>query len=302
VRRGRRLRPLPDCSQAFIDGDITGAQVDVITALRTPPTEGALARDEETLVGQVSTLPFRTFVRVAEYWKQLADPDGAETDDQERRAGRDVYLDQSFGGMWLGKITLDPISGAIVGGELERLEQEMFKADWSEAGDRLGHDPTVAGLARTPGQRRADALVEMATRSQMALSDSRRPFPLFSVLIDREQLRGRVCELADGTVLAPGSHVPWLDSAVIERVVFAPDRRVEVSNKARVFSGATRRAIALRDRSASTLTATSRRRPARRTTSSPGSTVDPQWKKEENGQMLCQFHNLQKNGRPPPDD
>ena len=80
------------------------------------------------------------------YWKQLADPDGAEHDDEERRGRRDVYLEQSFGGMWLGKITLDPISGAIVGGELERLEQQMFEADWAAAKERLGFDPAASSV------------------------------------------------------------------------------------------------------------------------------------------------------------
>ena len=82
----------------------------------------------------------------------------------------------------------------------------------------------------------------------MAPSNGRRPSPLFSVLIDYEALRGRVCELAQGTAVAPGSLLPWLDEALIERVVFAPARRVEVSETARLFSGATRRAIELRDR------------------------------------------------------
>jgi hypothetical protein len=33
----------------------------------------------------------------------------------------------------LGKITLDPIAGAIVSNELERINQELFESDWAEA-------------------------------------------------------------------------------------------------------------------------------------------------------------------------
>jgi len=248
VRRGRELRHLPDCAQAWEQGDITAAQVDAIIPLRHGSTEEALTRDEEMLVIQAATLRYESFVKAVDYWKQMADPDGVEEDEQRRQARRDVYLERSLGGMWLGQITLDPISGTIVGGELERLEQIMFRADWAEARAALGRDPTVADLARTPGQRRADALVEMATRSRTVPADGRRPFPLFSVLIDYESMRGRVCELADGTVIAPGSLLPWLTEAYLERVVFAPDRRVEVSSTARLFTGATRRAIELRDR------------------------------------------------------
>ncbi len=247
---------------------------------------------------QASTLRHQSFQRVAAYWKQMADPDGAEDDDERRRARRDVYLESSFGGMWLGRITLDPISGAIVGGELERIEKELFEADWADAKQVLGRDPSTCELARTPGQRRADALVEMATRAKMAPADGRRPGPLFSVLVDYRTLTSRVCELADGTVVAPGSLLPWLTEAYLERVVFAPERRVEVSAKARLFSGATRRAIELRDRQC---THPYCEVPASRCEADhilpyneDGLTT------EENGRMLCGFHNRQRNGRPPP--
>ena len=300
IRRGRELRHLPVVAEAWAQGTITAAQVDVVTPLYGPATEEALARDEPLLVEQAITLPYRSFVRAAAYWKQLADPDGAEMDDEARRGRRDVYLAHSFGGMWLGRITLDPISGAIVAGELERLEQEMFDADWAQAKESPGNEPTLALLARSPGQRRADALVEMATRSQMAPSDGRRPAPLFSVLIDYTRLRDQVCELADGTVLAPGALLPWLTSGYIERVVFAPGRRSEVSDTARIFTGATRRAIELRDRECTHPYCDV---PADKCQcdhivpyGDGGLTI------EENGRMLCPWHNRQRNGQPPPDD
>ena len=126
-----------------------------------------------------------------------------------------MYLEASFAGRWLGKITLDPIAGAIVGGELERLEGELFEADWAEARTELGRDPAVGELGRTPGQRRADALVEMATRSRTAPEGGRRPAPLFSVLVDYPTLAGRVCELAQGMAVTPGSLLPWLDAALV---------------------------------------------------------------------------------------
>jgi hypothetical protein len=298
IRRGRSLRHLPDCARAWADGDVTAAQVDVIADLRSDSTADALARDEEVLVRQASTLRYDSFARAAAYWKQLADPDGVEDDEERRRSDREVYLDSSFGGMWLGKITLDPISGSIVGAELERLERAMFEAEWAAARADLGRDPTVADLVRTPGQRRADALVEMATRSRIAPGDGRRPTPLFSVLIDYETLRGRVCELAGGTVIAPGSLLPWLDEAYLERVVFAPDRRVEVSTTARLFSGATRRAIELRDRECThpycDIPASSCQVDHIVPFTAGGPTI------EENGRLLCGFHNRLRTARPPP--
>jgi hypothetical protein len=184
VRRGRRLRQLPACAEAWSAGEITGAHVDTIAALRRPATEAALDRDEAMLVDQARTLRYESFVRAVAYWEQFADPDGTEAEAEARRSRREVYLEASFAGMWLGKMTLDPLAGAIVSGELERLEGELFEADWAEAARSLGRDPTVGELSRTPGQRRADALVEMATRSRTAPEGGRRPAPLFSVLVD----------------------------------------------------------------------------------------------------------------------
>ncbi len=85
------------------------------------------------LVSQASTLRYDHFVRAAAYWQQLADPDGAEDDEERRRDKRDVYLDASFSGMWFGRMTLDPISGTVVSTELERLERGLFEADWAQA-------------------------------------------------------------------------------------------------------------------------------------------------------------------------
>jgi hypothetical protein len=298
VRRGRALHALPDVERAWMKGDVCGSHLDVMAALRCPETEAALARDEAMLVGQACRLRFDEFCRATAYWKQLADPWAADQEAERRRARRDVYLVNSFAGTWLGAMTLDPISGSIVSAELERLEHQLFEADWAKARDTLGHDPGPAELPRTPGQRRADALVEMATRSKSAPEDARRPAPLFTVLVGWETLHGRICELEDGTVVAPGELLSWLDRADLERAVFAPGRRVEISPRTRLFTGATRRAIEVRDR---------------RCTHPFCDVVAPfchadhiqPWAlggptTQENGRLLCPSHNGERNERPPP--
>jgi hypothetical protein len=300
VRRGRQLRRLRDLAGAWVDGDITGSHVDTVAGLRRAATEEALVRDEALLVEQARTLRFDAFVRATAYWEQLADPEGAEEDHEKRHARREVYLASSFGGMWLGKITLDPISGTIVAGELDRLEHELFEADWAAARALLGRDPSAGDLSRTPGQRRADALVEMATRSRSTTAEGRRPAPLFTVLVDYPTaLCGRICELAQGTVVPPGSLLPWLDQAYFERVVFEPDRRVEVSATARLFTGATRRAIELRDRECTHPFCDVPAASCQVDHITPYTAGGPTT--QENGRLLCGFHNRLRNERPPPD-
>jgi hypothetical protein len=179
VRLGRTLGHLPAVAQAWRDGAIGEDAARAIASARRHRTEAAMARDEEMLVAQAQELGFEDFTGVLEYCKQLADPDGAEASDEERRAARDVFFESSLGGMWLGQMTLDPISGSIVAGELNRLEHQLFEADCAEAKERLGKTARIEELARTSGQRRADALVEMATRSRSAPAEGIRPAPLF---------------------------------------------------------------------------------------------------------------------------
>ena len=207
------------------------------------------ARDEAKLVEHAKALSFANFERLLHRWHEAAAPDDAEARATSQRDDRAVHLSQSYEGMWFGDLVLDPISGAIVADELRRIEKALFEADWAAAKERLGREPTLDDLGRTPAQRRADALVEMATRSRTAPADGRRPAPLFTVLVGIETFTGRVCELANRTPITPGSLVPWLTEADVERVVFSgPNRVIEVSHRRRFFDGALRRIIEVRDR------------------------------------------------------
>jgi hypothetical protein len=299
IRRGRALRHLPAFAEAWSAGQVCGAHVDIMVALRREATEALLERDEAMLVDQARSLSFASFGRLAAYWEQQADPDGTEADAEERRTRRDVYLVQSFSNLWLGKMTLDPVSGAIVSDELGRLEKELFEKDWAEARTTLGREPTSPDLSRSAAQRRADALVEMATRSKTAPPDGRRPAPLFTVLVDYETICGRTCELAQGAVVTPGSLLPWMDRAYLERAVFGPQGRVEVGTTARLFTGATRRAIELRDRGCTHPYCQDPVGACEVDHILPYAQGGPTT--QENGRLLCGFHNRLRNQRPPPD-
>jgi hypothetical protein len=299
VRRGRRLRHLPYFEEAWAAGLITAAHIDVVARVRRPATEWALARDEPLLVEQAKTLQFRDFVRVIAYWELHADPIGAEEAAERAIDGRDVYLTPSLGGIFLGRITLDPISGAQVHGELARIVNELYQADHTEAADRLGRSPKVDELRRTNRQRWADALVEMAVRSGTAPANGRRPEPLFSVLVNHEALIGPMCQMAQsGIVLPPGSLLRWLEQADFERAVFLPDNRVEVSETSRFFTGALRHALELRDLECAHPycdMAVDRCQADHIIEWHLGGLTN-----QKNGRMLCAFHNRLRNQRPPP--
>ncbi len=300
VRHGRAVRQMPETAVAWLDGRIGDAHVGVLCRARTGRDE-QFDEAEGTLAGVAVEHRFFEFCRAVAYWCQAADPDRADEEAEAQRARRRVHLSQTLEDMWAGDLLLDPISGAIVSGELARLEQQLFKADWAEATDRLGREPTIDELARTPAQRRADALVEMATRSKTAPKNGRRPAPLFTVLVGYETFAGRICELANGQVIAPGALLPWLTDAYVERVVFdGPSRVIDVSWWQRLFTGATRRSVQVRDRWCYHPTCELPAEACQVDHIQPYDAGGPTT--QANGRAACGFHNRNRpRAQPPPD-
>ncbi len=245
---GRALRHRPATEEAWLAGDIGIAHVSALAEARTASAEEALARDEAMLVGQARHLQFRHFARTLAYWAQLADPDGSEKEAAKIHDRRRLHLSSSWKGQWYLDGVFDAIGGEILCQELKRIEKELFDADWAEAKARVGEGVCAGDLHRTPAQRRADALVEMARRSAAVPEGSRLPEPLFNVTIDHQTFQ-RVCELARGSVVTPGSLVPWLSEGWVQRVVFdGPERVKNVGVRKRLFTGATRTAVLVRER------------------------------------------------------
>jgi hypothetical protein len=300
VRLGRALRHMGGVEAAWLAGEIGEAQVRLLAGARTPATAECFARDESMLVEQARTLGYGAFARCVAYWGQLADPEGTDRSAAARFAARRLHLSETFDGSWALDGLLDPINGAIVAKALGAIEQEFFQADWAEARERSGEDVRASHLARTPAQRRADALVEMAKRSMALPAGARLPEPLFSVLVGYETFAGRVCELANRRVVAPADLARWLDEAWVERVVFdGPERVRDVGVRRRLFAGATKRAVQVRDKECFHPTC---EEPAEaceidhvQPWAAGGLTT------EANGRVACGFHNRQRDGaRPPP--
>ena len=299
LRRGKALATMPLVTQAWMNGDIGAAHVDALIRVKRPVTEEALSRDEEILVDVARTLKFAEFATVVDSWEHYADQDGTDEAAEAKRTQRDVYLYPSPGG-YLGEMRFDTIGGAIVSKELKRIEEELFEADRAEAKERLGRDPRHDELARTPAQRRADAMIEMAVRSAAAnVVEGRRPAPLFTVVIDYPTLWGRISQLEQGPVVAPGSLLSWLDSATFERIVFAPNKRGECSVTSRFFTGATRRVVEVRDQQCQHEFCDRRAEECQIDHIVPFSQGG--LTEQGNAQVLCGPHNRMRYERPPPD-
>jgi Domain of unknown function (DUF222) len=299
LRLGRAMAHMPVVKEAWEKGDIKTAQVERLVKAKTPRTEESFCRDEEMLVKEAKKLKFDAFNSVMDYWENLADPDGANEADLARIERRKAWLAKSGGG-YFGQMNFDQVSGTIVYDELSRIEKELFEADWAEAKERLGREPKVHELRRTKDQRGADAMVEMARRSGTTPAGGKRPRPLFTFLVGYETFKGRISELENGLVVSPDTMFPWMGEADFERVVFSPGKRIEVSVRSRLFKGATKRAIELRDRQCThpycDLLADKCQADHVITWNQGGPT------QQENGRLLCGFHNRLRNGREPPDE
>jgi hypothetical protein len=299
-RLGYAIRTMPLTEAAWLEGAISAAHVGRLAALHKGVTKAAFERDEEMLVGFARHLTYAEFEQAIDYWRLHADPDGAERDAGAVHEGRHASVHESFQGARVGQFLLGPVEGEIFETEFRARQDELFEADWCEAKAALGRDPSVDDLARTPDQRRADALVEMAIRSASTPPGAQRPRPLVTFLVGYEHYARPVCELASGRVVTPGTVARHLDEADLERALFRSPRRAEISATSRLFTGATRRAIEVRDGRCRHPFCD---RPAARCQVdhvvpwiNNGPTV------QSNGRVYCAFHNRLRNRAPFPRD
>jgi hypothetical protein len=249
VRHAHAVASLPTVEEAWETGRIGPVHVAALLRLDTPRTHEAFVEGHQVLVDAAGSQHYAKFKQACDYWALHADPDGAEQHAEAGRDGRCLHHNQSWRGQWHGTYSLDPVSGTVFAETLEAIEQELFETDWAQAKVRLGRTPNHRELARTPAQRRADALVEMAVRARTAPPDGKRPRPLISVLVGYETFAGPVCEAFNRTVLTPTTIAQWLTGADVERIVFDPASRViDVGHRTRFYRGALRHGIEIRDR------------------------------------------------------
>lgn len=252
IARARATRRCPLTAAAVVEGVLSVDQFQVITAANIPPRATLFAEAEAMLVRECSRLDLRGTRIFIHRWCETVDEllDTERSRDRERHladgtdpepcpaplphADARLFASRSFEGRLVLDGDLDPIGAEIITNELRRLEQQLRRTDKRD------------GITRSPAQRRAAALIEMATRSATAPANGRRPRPLFSVTVGNETM-ARLCSLASGVLLSSGDLVPHLDTAMLETVLFADHTTLISISRQRTFRGAIRRAIQVRD-------------------------------------------------------
>ncbi len=228
----------------------------------------------------------------------MHEPDEVEVAAQSAFEQRRAHGSRVLDSMVAVDARLDPVGGEIWRRELDRIEQELWEADWAEARERLGEAACEADLWRTRPQRRADAMRIMAERSAAKPADATEARVLLQVLTGDKSLE-RICELSNGRVVTPGQIVPHLDKADVERIVFdGPSKVIDVGVRQRLFRGATRTAVLVRDRGCTDPSCDAPMDRCEVDHIIPW--ADGGLTTQDNGQGHCGFHNRRKGRTPPP--
>jgi Domain of unknown function (DUF222)/HNH endonuclease len=240
VRRARSLDQMPEVARAFAEGEVSGAAVDELARTKEAAPE-AFARSEGALVEVARTVGHGELRRVTATWRAAAHPERALADEDERHERRRLDICPDANGM-------TRVSGEFDGEGGQSLITAIRAV--MDAWARSGTDAD----ARTPAQRRADALGEicrqwLASRDRPTVGGER---PHVVVTIDHrallEQSAGHA-ELADTGSITPEAARRLVCDAQITRVITGPGSEpLELGRTTKVVPPGLRRAVSIRDR------------------------------------------------------
>ncbi len=140
----KRMAHMPLAREAFAAGRLSEAGLGLLARAWSARVAEPFARDEELLLRWTMRLAYRDAKVLVDTWVARADPERAESAEQERFDRRRLHVSEMFDGMVRGDFLLDPEGAAIVRDAIAYLSRP------------------AADDTRTPAQRRADALVSMA--------------------------------------------------------------------------------------------------------------------------------------------
>lgn len=240
VRAARLTRNYDRVAKALAAGDVTVAQVDALARVARN-REDLFFRDVDVLVDAAMAHSPGELSLIAQRWRHLAD-DAVPGDDPEKmHEQRFLHASPTLHGTVRLDGELDPEGGAVLLAALDRYDTPDSVDDPLEA--------------RTLAQRRADALVDIASDSLRGVRAGERPRAAAELLIDPESLVGTVpanlrrarCDLAGVGPIPVETARRLLCDSVIGRVVASPSEVLDVGRRVQFPTAAQRRAVKARD-------------------------------------------------------
>ena len=181
VHLARSLKAMPVVSDALSSGEISLCHA---RRLAKASAHDGFSDVEALLCDHARGLSYAAFDKAVSYWEHLVDTNAAEHDATFKEQRREFHASMTFDGMGRLDGWLDPISFEEFRNALDRIEAELFNNDLRDAQAEHVHKH-AAELWRTPAQRRADALVEMARRATAVPEGAKTPEPLVIIHMDK---------------------------------------------------------------------------------------------------------------------
>jgi hypothetical protein len=273
AREQHTLEAMPAFAAAFETGAVSTCVVRRLARLHANPRiSDKVEALDHTLVAHAVAKPYAWFDAHCRDLERVLDEDGADRANERANAGRDVVISQNFDSSW----KLGGGCGALDGARLREIFDHFVDAEWHTDWDAAkvihGEATTPEHLARTPAQRRFDALLAMAEAAATNPSIVGAKGIITDIVIDQETFERELARLLD--VDAPEADLADTDQRLarfrcatstgyqvsareavlnaltnqIRRVVVNTDSVViDLGRKQRLFTGSARLAVQLRD-------------------------------------------------------
>ena len=234
VTISRQLEELPETQKAFAGGELGYHHVCFMARTADHIGAAAVRKSEAGLLQAAARMDPGQFTGVLKDFEHRVDAAAALTEANRAHQRRYLHLSEPLDGLVHLDGLLDAEGGAIITTALNALMGPAAKDD-----------------DRSAGQRRADALLELARRQAGGSADGSGPRPQLVIRAGLETLLGTpgagAGELEWGGSV-PGETVRRLAcDAALTRILGKGELEAEVSQATRTIPPATRRALATRD-------------------------------------------------------
>ena len=241
LKTARVVASAPVIADAVADGRLPVARAEALTSVVTARTSGAFVRDQQILLDAVATLAVDEASKLARWWQQRADQDGAEPQDTQGRLRCTVAGDGTT--HLAGSLGVE--EGAVFRNMLEGIADQLWRASRDPNGPEKRPATNNAAL-------RAEALVEMARRAGAADPNRTGARPSVTVLLDLDTLEARAghpVEVDDAGLVTAEAARRLACDADISRLLTGPDGSlVDLGRTTRTATADQWRLLRLRDR------------------------------------------------------
>jgi hypothetical protein len=234
---GAQLEALPKVAAALGAGEISFQSASELCHLRDQLGEKRDLFDEDEMLGHARAYSVYGLRKLCRFARHIADPDGFFNDAEESFTRRRLHISQMPDGMFAVDGTLDPVSGAAFKTAVDVLAKPKGPED-----------------ERTPKQRRADAVGELAMHAmeQGTLPRRHAVKPHLNLTVTLEALKGELgvppAELELSLPISTRTAERLACDCTMSRVLLADSMVIDVGRAKPTVSGPTRRALRVRDK------------------------------------------------------